>query len=94
MLSILNPYNRNRAQLNTVALPMWELPCFASQEPKVWIRKCERYFIQYRVDNEQRVELAALYLNDVAEVWYQSMVLSGGIPNWIEFREELISRFG
>uniref|UniRef100_A0A3Q7FJK1 Retrotransposon gag domain-containing protein n=2 Tax=Solanum lycopersicum TaxID=4081 RepID=A0A3Q7FJK1_SOLLC len=91
LLSILNPYNRNRAQLNTVALPMWELPCFASQEPKVWIRKCERYFIQYRVDNEQRVELAALYLNDVAEVWYQSMVLSGGIPNWIEFREELIS---
>ena len=52
------------------------------------------FFTQYRVGNEQRVEMDALYLNYVAEVWYQSMVLSGGIPNWIEFKEDLISRFG
>ena len=94
MLPIPNPYNCNRAQPNVVALPRWELPSFAGLAPKVWIRKCECYFTQYRVGNEQRMELVALYLNDVAEVWYQSMVLSGGIPNWIEFKEELISRFG
>ena len=94
LLPIPNVDNRNRAQPNAVTLPRWELPCFAGQEPKVWIRKCDRFFTQYRVGNEQRVEMAALYLTDAAEVWYQSMVLSGGIPNWIEFKEDLISRFG
>ncbi|OIT34482.1 hypothetical protein A4A49_57087 [Nicotiana attenuata] len=24
--------------------PKWELPCFEGNEPKVWLRKCERYF--------------------------------------------------
>ena len=47
----------------------------------MWIQKCERFFTQYRVGNEQRIGMAALYLTDVAEVWYQSMVLSSGIPN-------------
>ena len=60
----------------------------------MWIQKCERFFTQYRVGNEQRIGMAALYLTDVAEVWYQSMVLSRGISNWIEFKEDLISRFG
>uniref|UniRef100_A0A3Q7FBT5 Retrotransposon gag domain-containing protein n=1 Tax=Solanum lycopersicum TaxID=4081 RepID=A0A3Q7FBT5_SOLLC len=83
-----NGDNRNRVQPNAVTLLRWELPGFAGQEPKVWIRKCER------VGNEQRIEIVALYLTDVAEVWYQSMVLSRGIPNWIEFKEDLISRFG
>jgi len=33
-------------------------------------------------------------LNGAAEVWYRSVILSGGIRNWIEFKEELVSRFG
>ena len=39
-----NGDNRNRVQPNAVTLPRWELPSFAGQEPKVWIRKCERFF--------------------------------------------------
>lgn len=53
----------------------------------------EHYFIQYRIGNEQRVDTTALYLNDAAKVWYQSVILSGGMLTWIEFKEELISRF-
>ena len=39
-----NGDNRNRVQPNAVTLLRWELPGFAGQEPKVWIRKCERFF--------------------------------------------------
>ncbi|KAH0714822.1 hypothetical protein KY284_007727 [Solanum tuberosum] len=42
-----------------------------------------------RVGDEQKVEIVALYLNEAAEVWYRSVILSGGIRNWIEFKEEL-----
>ncbi|KAH0712026.1 hypothetical protein KY289_007985 [Solanum tuberosum] len=47
-----------------------------------------------RVGDEQRVETVALYLNGAAEVWYRSVILSGGIRNWIEFKEELLNQTG
>ncbi|KAH0776276.1 hypothetical protein KY290_007687 [Solanum tuberosum] len=47
-----------------------------------------------RVGDEQIVEIVALYLNGAAEVWYRSVILSGGIRNWIEFKEELVNKFG
>ncbi|XP_069152850.1 uncharacterized protein [Solanum lycopersicum] len=81
-------------QKKAVVPPRWELPSFVGHEPKVWIRKCERYFTQYRIGEEQRVEIGALYLNDAAEVLYQSVILSGGMLTWLEFKEELISGFG
>ncbi|KAF3649019.1 hypothetical protein FXO38_17877 [Capsicum annuum] len=52
------------------------------------------YFMQYRIIDENKVETAALYLNGSAEVWYHSLVLSRGVVNWVDFKEELISRFG
>lgn len=94
LLPIPNQDNSYRPQQAMVLPPRWELPNFEGHEPKVWIRQCERYFTQYRVGDEQRVETAALYLNGPTEVWYQSVILSGGIMHWIEFKEELISRFG
>lgn len=37
---------------------------------------------------------AALYLNGVAETWYNSLVLSRGVITWMEFKDELCIRFG
>lgn len=47
----------------------------------------------YRTHEHQKVEEAALYLNGLAETWYQSLVLSRGLVNWVDFKDELISRF-
>ena len=52
LLPISNGDNRNRVQPNAVTFLRWELPSFAGQEPKVWIRKCERFFTQCLVGNE------------------------------------------
>lgn len=60
----------------------------------MWIRKCEKYFIQYRVIDEPKLDTNALYLNGPIEVWYHSLVLSREIMTWIEFKEGLMSRFG
>ncbi|XP_060190417.1 uncharacterized protein LOC132619575 [Lycium barbarum] len=87
------PVQENRQNRNQTPPPKWELPSFEGHEPKVWIRKCERYFNLYRTPEDQKVEAAALYLNGIAEVWYHSLVLSRSTLNWTEFQEELISRF-
>nr|XP_009760314.1 PREDICTED: uncharacterized protein LOC104212668 [Nicotiana sylvestris] len=74
--------------------PKWELPYFEGHEPKGWIRKCERYFNLYRTPDNLKVEVTALYLNGLADIWYDSLVLSKGEVSWTEFKEELLIRFG
>lgn len=37
-----------------VPTPKWELPSFEGSNPNVWIRKCERYFSLYRIDDARR----------------------------------------
>jgi len=58
------------------------------------LRKCEKYFNLYRTVDNQKVEGAALYLNGLAETWYNSLVLDRGVVTWAEFKEELCVRFG
>lgn len=82
----------NRNQIVPVPPPKWELPIFEGHEPKVWIRKCERYFNLYRTPDNHKVEAAALYLNGLAKTWYHS--LSKREIIWTQFKEELICRFG
>ncbi|XP_019251395.1 PREDICTED: uncharacterized protein LOC109230342 [Nicotiana attenuata] len=74
--------------------PKWELPYFEGHEPKGWIRKCERYFNLYRTPDNLKVEAPALYLNGLADIWYNSLILSKGEVSWAEFKEELLIRFG
>ncbi|XP_070016017.1 uncharacterized protein [Nicotiana sylvestris] len=85
---------QNRPQNTVIPPPKWELPSFEGHEPKVWLRKCERYFKLYKTQEDQKVEVVALYLNGLAEIWYHSLLLSQGVLTWAEFKEELISRFG
>lgn len=84
---------QNRLQIVPIPPPQWELPSFEDHEPKVWLRKCERYFYIYRTQDNQKVDAVALYLNGIAETSYHYLVLSRGVVNWVEFKEELISRF-
>lgn len=83
----------DRLQAVPIPVPKWELHCFEGHEPKVWIRKCERYFNLYKTQDNHKVEAVTLYLNGLAEIWYHSLVLSRGVVNWMEFKKELINRF-
>lgn len=86
-------YRQPRLQVVPVPPPKWELPSFEGYDPKVWILKCERYLNLYRTSENQKVEVAALYLNGLAENWYHSLVLSVEVLGWVEFKEELYNRF-
>ena len=51
-------YGGNQFQFN----PKVEFPCFDGHDPKGWIKKCTRYFSLCRIQDEQKVDLAALHL--------------------------------
>ena len=58
---------------NQIGLPMpkMEIPLFDGHNPRWWVRRCERMFSLYNVAEQQNVTLAAAYLNDTGDVWYQ-----------------------
>ena len=62
-----------------IPLPKRELPSFEGNKPKVWLRKCEKYFNKYKTADNQNVEGVALYLNGLAETWYNLLVLDRGV---------------
>ncbi|OIT20411.1 hypothetical protein A4A49_38895 [Nicotiana attenuata] len=70
---------QNRPQAVQTPTLKWELPYFEGHEPKVWIQKCERYFNLYKIPDNLKVEAATLYLNGLADTWYDSLVLSRGL---------------
>lgn len=70
------------------------LPSFEGNEPKVLLRKCEKYFNLYRTVDNQKVKGAALYLNGLDETWYNSLLLDRGVVTLAEYKEELCVRFG
>ena len=48
-------------------MPKMEIPLFDGQNPRWWVRRCERFFQLYKVPEEQKVTMAATYLNDTTD---------------------------
>lgn len=73
--------------------PKLEFPKFDGSNPRNWIKKCCRYFAFYRVPNEQKVNLASLYMVDRAESWVTSYLSVRGHVYWDNFIIYLVARF-
>ncbi|XP_052171379.1 uncharacterized protein LOC127787396 [Diospyros lotus] len=55
----------------------------------------ERFFQHYNIPEGQRINLAAAYLNDTADSWYQGWnEKRRREANWTEFVKDLCDRFG
>jgi len=54
-----------------IPTPRLEIPLFDGSKPRWWIRRCERFFQLYHIPEVQRVAMAAAYLDDTADSWYQ-----------------------
>ncbi|KAK1372370.1 hypothetical protein POM88_028563 [Heracleum sosnowskyi] len=74
--------------------PRLEIPNFSGEDPRSWIRKCDKFFLLYQVSDSLKVELVEMYLDGKVDVWYQSYKLLNGMVSWNEFCESLIKRFG
>lgn len=60
---------RNNLHFN----PKIEFPEFDGTDPKGWIKKCIRYFSLCQINDEQKVDLAALHLKGPVEVWFAAI---------------------
>lgn len=72
----------------------FEFPKFDETNPRSWIRRCNKLFAHYVVDEEQKLYLATINLEGEAEEWYAGFVPEGVTLTWTGFVDEILARFG
>lgn len=73
--------------------PKLDFPKFDGVNPRVWIKKCNRYFELCKISNDQKVDLASLYMIDKAEIWVTSYLAVRKFVEWDDFIIDLVARF-
>jgi hypothetical protein len=62
--------------------------------PLIFINRCESYFHQQRIMEEEKVWMASYNLEDGAQMWYLQVQTDEGTPSWRRFKELLHLRYG
>jgi len=73
--------------------PKLSFPDFDGSDVDGWIRKAEKYFELVRVPNEDRVQIAVLYIKGKAEFWWRGTGCSAAHLPWHQFCTMLGERF-
>ncbi|XP_071918893.1 uncharacterized protein [Coffea arabica] len=70
-----------------------DLPMFTGENPREWIRKCNKYCLNYQTPEDQKVEVIEIYLEEKADNWFQGIKLEQPGMTWSVFEELLYRRF-
>lgn len=73
--------------------PKLEFPKFDGTNPRLWIKKCCKYFSLCKISEDQKVDLASLNMIDQAEHWISSYLSIRKNVDWSDFVIELNARF-
>ena len=73
--------------------PKLSFPEFDGSDVDGWIRKAKKYFELVRVPNEDRVQIAVLYIKGKAEFWWRCTGCSAAHLPWHQFCTMLGDRF-
>jgi len=63
-------------------------------DPLIFVNRCESYFHQQRIMEEEKVWMASYNLEDVTQLWYIQVQADEGTPRWSRFKDLLHLRFG
>ncbi|KAL0373052.1 UNVERIFIED_CONTAM: Transposon Ty3-G Gag-Pol polyprotein [Sesamum calycinum] len=71
-----------------------KFPKFNGEEPRQWIRRCNRYFnIANTITDDQKVQVASVQQEGRAETWYEGLMERKEVANWNNFVEAILGRF-
>ncbi|XP_027178065.1 uncharacterized protein LOC113777230 [Coffea eugenioides] len=73
--------------------PKIDLPMFAGENLMEWIRKYNKYCLNYQIPEDQKVEVIEMYLERKADNWLQGIKLEKPRMTWKIFAELLYKRF-
>jgi hypothetical protein len=83
-----------RAMFNA-GFPRMDLTTFRGDNPRGWLRRCNKFFKLNATPWQQWVEIASLYLEGKAEIWFEGYMCGLDVSlEWEEFSKAICSRFG
>lgn len=66
---------------------------FSGENPREWVRKCNKYFLINRTTEEDKLLLVEMFLDGKVDNWFQGIKLERPNLNWPEFEKLLCQRF-
>lgn len=73
--------------------PKVEFPTFDGNKSRVWICKSKKYFDLWKIADNQKLNLASLYMNGKSKSWMHSYMRMRNNVDWDEFVMDLCARF-
>ncbi|KAL4290632.1 hypothetical protein GQ457_14G012640 [Hibiscus cannabinus] len=73
--------------------PRIDLQLFEGDNPRSWVKKCQRYFSLFAVPENQKLEVATKYLIGKAEYWFDGYIMQKHKATWHEFAADLCHKF-
>lgn len=61
--------------------------------PRHWLRMCEKYFKFYAIPEEEKSDLASLYMDQKSETWYNSSQWGKVFVPWAEFKTAVLEKY-
>ncbi|CAI9089904.1 OLC1v1024556C1 [Oldenlandia corymbosa var. corymbosa] len=65
---------------------------FSENETKAWLQNCNEYFSILSIPESDRLEMIKPYLEDVAEIWLEAMMMLKPNITWLEVSNGFIKR--
>lgn len=85
--------NRPKQASSKLLSSIFLTPKFSGENPRGWVRKCNKLFSHHYVPYNQKVYLATMHLDGDVEIWYFSFVEEQQELKWEQLVEEIYSRF-
>jgi hypothetical protein len=63
-------------------------------DPLIFTNRCESYFHQQRIMEEEKVWMTSYNLEEGAQMWYIQVQMDEGTPSWRRFKELLNLCYG
>ena len=64
-----------KGNFSGIKMPKVELSKFNGDDPRSWIKKCQRFFMYNPISEDQKVLFASLHLDGVAKSWFQNSLI-------------------
>ncbi|PUZ69773.1 hypothetical protein GQ55_2G138300 [Panicum hallii var. hallii] len=92
--SSTRPRSSDSGEFLMEKLPKVPFPIFDGENPKLWISRCEKYFVIYHVDPSMWVKVSVMQFSGAAARWFQAVEKRLAHDSWPDLCKLVLKRFG
>lgn len=71
-------------------LPQLEFSMFNRENPRSWVRRCEKYYEVYGVNEHKKLELTTIHMDPRVDISFHGYLAEkGGVVNWEMFAQDM-----